>query len=133
MGRWQIFSKKPLTILDTGHNSDGIKQVVEQVKSLKKSMVYYIFGTLNDKDMEKTFKYLPKSWIYLLVKPQVERGRDAFDLGIDFVRRGYQTFIAVDIETAFKTARKLAGNNDLILVGGSTFVVADFLKLKKKY
>lgn len=133
MGRWQIYSKKPLTILDTGHNPDGIKYVVKQAKSLKRNKVYYIFGAVNDKDMEKTFKYLPKTWIYLLVKPRVERGRDAFDLGMDFVRRGYQTFIAVDIETAIKTARKLAGRNDLILVGGSTFVVADFLKMNKKF
>jgi dihydrofolate synthase/folylpolyglutamate synthase len=128
MGRWQIFSKKPLTILDTGHNPDGIKHVVEQAKSLKRNEAYYIFGTVNDKDMEKTFKQLPKSWIYLLVKPEVERGRNAFDLGIEFAKKGYKAVIFPDIKTAYKNACKMAKNRDLILVGGSTFVVADFLK-----
>lgn len=128
MGRWQIFSKKPLTILDTGHNPDGIKHVIEQAKSLKRNKVYYIFGAVNDKDMVKTFKHLPKSWIYLLVKPEVERGRDAYELGVEFAERAYQSIICKDIKRAFRAAVKMARVNDLILVGGSTFVVADFLK-----
>ncbi|MCX8079871.1 MAG: bifunctional folylpolyglutamate synthase/dihydrofolate synthase [Bacteroidia bacterium] len=128
MGRWQVVKKSPLTILDTGHNEDGIRQVVRQARSLRKKKVYFIFGVVKEKDMEAIFRHLPKSWVYLLVRPEVERGRDALELATEFVKNGYQTVVCSDIQMAFKTAMKLSSRQDLILVGGSTFVVGDFLR-----
>lgn len=130
MGRWQIWCRSPLTILDVGHNQDGIQEVVRQTRLLKRKKIFYIFGVVKDKDMEKIFQHLPRGWFYLLVTPGVERGRDASDLEQEFRKKNYQqtALCKEGIKEAWRLAKKSAGRKDLILVGGSTFVVADFLK-----
>jgi len=134
-GRWEQVMKNPTVILDTGHNEDGILSVIKQSKEMKKKNVFWIFGLVKDKDAEKIISLLPGKWKYLIVKPEVERGRDAKELNEIFKEKGFYSFAFRSIRAAWKHALRKAGKQDLILVGGSTFVVADFLKkkLEKNY
>jgi dihydrofolate synthase/folylpolyglutamate synthase len=79
-GRWQQLSEKPLLIVDTGHNEDGIKQVVDNLKSIKYSQLHFVFGAVNDKDISKILVLLPKNAIYYFVKANVPRALDENDL-----------------------------------------------------
>jgi dihydrofolate synthase/folylpolyglutamate synthase len=128
-GRWQQLSEKPLIIADTGHNEDGIKQVVENLKDLKFDQLHFVFGTVNDKNVSKILELLPKEARYYFVKASVPRALDVKELlaqAKKFKLKG-ETFDTV--EEGLKAAKKVCKKNDLILIGGSTFVVGDALAI----
>ena len=79
-GRWQILQQKPLTICDIGHNEDGIKQVLDQIKKTPHDKLHFVLGMVNDKDIEAIMRLLPKSAVYYFCKANVPRGMDAREL-----------------------------------------------------
>ena len=79
-GRWQKLSDKPLVIADTGHNEDGLKQVIENFKMIDYSTLHFIFGMVNDKDPNKILSLLPKEAIYYFVKASVPRALEETEL-----------------------------------------------------
>lgn len=129
MGRWQQLSEKPRIIADTGHNEDGITQVVDNLKGLRYDTLHFVFGTVNDKDISKILKLLPKDAEYYFVKANLPRALDEkelYDMASKLKLRGkaYST-----VEAGLKAAKKACKKNDLILIGGSTFVVGDALMI----
>ena len=129
MGRWQTLSQKPLIIADTGHNEDGIKQVIENFKSIHYTTLHFIFGVVNDKDISKILALLPKDAVYYFVKANIERALDEnelFNQAQKFKLNGkaYKT-----LEAGLNAAKKAGKKTDLIFIGGSTFVVGDALAL----
>ncbi len=126
-GRWQQLSEKPLLIVDTGHNEDGIKQVVDNLKSIKYNQLHFVFGAVNDKDLSKILVLLPKNAIYYFVKANVPRALDENDLLMQATKMNLQGKPFKTVEVGLNAAKKAYRKNDLILVGGSTFVVGDAL------
>ena len=125
LGRWQILQEEPLIICDTGHNSDGIKEITEQIKETPHNKLHFVFGTVNDKNLGAILKLLPKDAIYYFCKPNIERGLDGDKLEQEahkFNLKGH-TYSSVNI--AFNMAKSNAKSEDLIFIGGSTFVVAE--------
>ena len=124
-GRWQILSRKPLTICDTGHNIDGIKEVLNHLKYYNFNKLHFVLGMVNDKDIDNILKLLPQNAVYYFCKANIPRGLDENVLKeksnhYNLEGQGYSS-----VKKAFKKAKANAEKNDLIFIGGSTFVVAE--------
>ena len=130
-GRWQVVDHDPLTVCDNAHNADGIREVIQQINNTAFRNLHIIMGVVKEKKLDDILKLLPSEATYYFTKPSVPRALDENILqekANDFNLQG-KTFITV--EEAYKTARQNAHHQDFIFIGGSTFVVADFLQYKK--
>ena len=125
LGRWQILQEKPLIICDTGHNSDGIKEVTQQIKETPHKKLHFVFGTVNDKKLDTILKLLPKDAIYYFCKPNIARGLDENILEYAAHKFNLKGHAYSSVNIAFNMAKSNAKSEDLIFIGGSTFVVAE--------
>lgn len=126
-GRWQITNHSPLTICDTGHNEDGIKYITEQIQNTAYKKLHFIFGVVKDKNIDKILSLLPKDAIYYFTKASIPRALDENELYQKATKNKLSGKAFSSVETAYTEAQKNAKPNDLIFVGGSTFIVADYL------
>ena len=126
-GRWQTLGKSPLTICDTGHNIDGIKNVIQEINNITFNKLHFVFGTVNDKDTNKILALLPKEAKYYFCAAKIDRALDATELknkSAEFNLKG-DSFNSV--KEAYQESISQAEQDDLIFIGGSTFVVAEVL------
>lgn len=126
-GRWQVINKKPLAIADTGHNYDGIKQTMAQLKHLNKGRLHIVFGVVADKDLAKVLPLLPKTATYYFCKANVPRALDATLLFETAAAAGLNGLAYPTVKKAYNAAKKNAAPNDVIYIGGSTFVVGEVI------
>ena len=126
-GRWTVLSNKPLVIADTGHNREGISEVIKQIESVKFSRLHFVLGMVADKDIASVLKLLPKKAEYYFCKPSVPRGLPAEDLFRHAKEFELSGKVFTTVKSAFKGAKANAGKKDLIFIGGSTFVVAEII------
>lgn len=126
-GRWHILQKKPLVICDTGHNEAGIAYVVEQLKTLTYKQLRIVFGVVNDKDCSKIMALLPVNAIYYFCKAAIPRALNEKELQIKAANVGLQGKTYKTVKEALDAAIQEADSDDVIFVGGSTFVVAEIL------
>jgi len=126
-GRWEILNKTPLTICDTGHNEDGIKEITKQMQLITFDKLHFIFGTVNDKDIENILLLLPKNAEYYFTKANIPRALDENILQEKASNFGLKGETFSTVKGAFDEAKNNAAPNDLIFIGGSTFVVAEVL------
>jgi len=127
MGRWQILSKNPLVVCDMAHNEDGVRQVVAQIATCKYKQLHFVIGMVNDKDIDSVLKLLPPQAIYYFCKANMPRGLDASALQAKATVFSLSGKTYHSVKKAFNAAKEHAGKNDLVFVGGSTFVVAEIL------
>lgn len=125
LGRWQELSRSPYTICDTGHNIDGLTEIVAQLKTCKYERLHFVMGMVNDKDVDSVLQILPKDAIYYFCKASIPRAMDEHVLaekaaGNDLHGKTYPT-----VAEAYAAAKEAANQNDMIYIGGSTFVVAE--------
>ena len=125
MGRWQQIGRHPLIILDTAHNVDGVKYVVKQLNGLAFNRLHVVFGMVDDKERAAILELLPKNGHYYFCKPSVPRGLDPITLANEARGAGLKGIVCNTVQEALSQARLKADQDDLIFVGGSTFVVAD--------
>ncbi|MEZ4792613.1 MAG: folylpolyglutamate synthase/dihydrofolate synthase family protein [Gelidibacter sp.] len=126
-GRWHILQQQPKIICDTAHNKEGLLYVMKQLKDESYDKLHMVFGVVNDKDIESILPILPKNAIYYFCKPNIPRGLDAEELQRKFMLNGFSGVTYSSVEDALNAAKKHATKNDLIYVGGSTFVVAEII------
>jgi len=126
-GRWQVLKTKPLTIADTGHNSDGLKIIARQILSLKKDKIHFVLSTVNDKNLKDILSLLPRKAEYYFCKADIPRGLPVEELKIQAEKAGLHGKKYPSVVEAFNAAKENAGENDLVFVGGSTFTVAEIL------
>ncbi|SDE29078.1 dihydrofolate synthase / folylpolyglutamate synthase [Mucilaginibacter pineti] len=124
-GRWEVLNRQPLTICDTGHNPEGIQEVLKNIASVAYKHLHFVIGMVNDKDSSKVLAMLPKNATYYFCKPDIPRGLEAESLKLKAESFGLQGETYPSVKTALQTAQENAGDNDLVFVGGSTFVVAE--------
>ena len=127
LGRWQILQEHPKVICDTAHNREGLTLVMEQLQEETYETLHMVIGMVNDKDLASIISLFPKNALYYFCKPDIQRGLDASILKRDFEAQGYQGKAYNSVEEAYQNARKQAEKQDLIYVGGSTFVVAEII------
>jgi len=128
-GRWQILRNKPLTICDSGHNEDGIKQVVAQLKSLDAPQVHVVLGVVKDKDVTKVLRLLPSQYEYYFCQASLPRALPAAELKALAENYNLQGNYYPDVNTAIGAAQQKAAADEVIFIGGSTFVVAEIENL----
>lgn len=126
-GRWQTLSRQPLIICDTGHNPEGIKEVLENIIATPHNELHFVIGMVNDKDSSKILSLLPKQATYYFCKPDIPRGLASEVLkeqaeNFDLLGTNFNT-----VKEALATAKQNAQPEDLIFIGGSTFVVAEVI------
>ncbi|MFK7782160.1 bifunctional folylpolyglutamate synthase/dihydrofolate synthase [Psychroserpens sp.] len=126
-GRWQILQNQPKIICDTAHNKEGLTIVMEQIKSEEFNKLHIVFGVVSDKDLGSILPVLPKQVRYYFCKPNIERGMDVNILKNQFLENGFIGESYNTVNEAFNSAIQHASPNDLIYVGGSTFVVAEII------
>ena len=126
-GRWQILGKKPLVICDTAHNEDGIKQVFKQIQETPYKTLHIVFGIVDEKKINNILKIIPKNAIYYFCKPAVIRGVNEKKLQQKAHKNGIIGNTYPSVKKAFSTAKRKAKYEDLIFIGGSTFVVAEVI------
>jgi dihydrofolate synthase/folylpolyglutamate synthase len=124
-GRWQVLGKNPLIIADTAHNVDGISEIIAQINSITYRKLHVVIGMVSDKDISKILQLLPKKATYYFCKPDIPRGLDPEMLRKEATAIGLKGKIYKSVISALDHARDEAGKDDLIFVGGSTFVVAE--------
>jgi dihydrofolate synthase/folylpolyglutamate synthase len=124
-GRWEVLSKHPLTICDTGHNPEGMQEVLLNIAAVKYNKLHFVLGVVNDKDISKILTILPTDAHYYFCKPDIPRGLDAKTLWLKAAGFGLQGEAFSSVPQALLAAQKNAQDNDLVFVGGSTFVVAE--------
>lgn len=125
MGRWQILGEQPLIICDTGHNEDGISEVLKNIEATPHQNLLMVIGMVKDKDISKILSLLPKNATYFFCSPDIPRAKPSKELAQEAANYGLIGDAYPDIKTALSAAKKQADANDFIFIGGSTFVVAE--------
>ncbi|MBK7214857.1 MAG: bifunctional folylpolyglutamate synthase/dihydrofolate synthase [Bacteroidales bacterium] len=126
-GRWQIISRNPLAVADIGHNRDGIAEVLKQVNLTPHKQLHFVIGVVNDKEIDEMLRMLPASAIYYFCKADIPRGLDVGILSAKAHEAGLRGNSYGSVAEAYKIALCEAGKDDLVVVGGSAFVVAEVI------
>lgn len=124
-GRWQIIRTCPLTVCDTAHNEAGLQHVVRQIARTPHQRLHFVLGMAADKSLEKILPLLPSDAIYYFCKPDLPRGLDAETLQQKAAACGLQGVVYPSVQQAYRAALAAARPEDMVFVGGSTFVVAE--------
>ena len=126
-GRWEVLSQHPTLICDTAHNEDGVRYIVEQLRSLQRPL-HIIFGMVNDKDIRGVLQRLPKEARYYFTAASVPRALAPEDLQALAEQYGLQGSTYPNVHEALIAARKAANpDTDILFVGGSNFLISDLL------
>lgn len=128
-GRWQKLGENPFVICDTGHNKDGIALVVKQLGTIAYNQLHMVIGMVKEKDADSILALLPKNATYYFCQAKIPRAEDAYVLAAKAKSQGLLGWVIPDVNEALAAAKKAATPNDLIFVGGSTFVVAEVNEL----
>lgn len=128
MGRWQIIQQAPLVICDTGHNLAGWEYLAQQIADTGKGRTTRIvFGMVDDKDINGVLRLLPKDATYYLTQADTHRAIHVEKLRSLATAQGIQGNTYPTVHQAYRQALSDASPEDFIFVGGSSYVVADFL------
>ena len=126
-GRWQILSKKPLIISDIAHNQEGLDYVIPQIKSQNFRRLHLVLGFVKDKAVKKLLKKFPSSAIFYLAAPNIPRALPIKELENFAIELNLNFEIFSSVPKALNKAKSMSEEDDLIYIGGSTFVVAEIL------
>lgn len=126
-GRWQTLAQSPFTICDTGHNIDGITEITKQLKTCNYRQLHFVLGMVNDKDIDSVLQILPKDAVYYFCKASIPRALKEGILAEKANLHGLQGNCYATVALAYQAAQKAANPEDMIYIGGSTFVVAEVI------
>ncbi|MDM8161953.1 folylpolyglutamate synthase/dihydrofolate synthase family protein [Labilibaculum sp. K2S] len=125
LGRWQTIGNAPRVVCDTGHNVGGIKEIIEQIESMDYRKLHIVFGVVNDKDLTDILELMPKNASYYFSRADIPRALDQEVLAVKAKAYGLLGNAYLSVKEALGAAKANAHENDLVFVGGSTFVVAE--------
>lgn len=131
MGRWQKLSDKPKVICDTGHNVGGIQYIVKQLELQEYDNLRIVMGMVNDKDISTVLSMMPKHAVYYFTQASVKRAMPCRDFKAKAAGYGLEGDAYPTVRQAYEAALHDASQNDLVFVGGSSFIVADLLSFVK--
>ncbi|MGM9787352.1 MAG: bifunctional folylpolyglutamate synthase/dihydrofolate synthase [Candidatus Cryptobacteroides sp.] len=128
-GRWEVLNDKPLTICDIGHNPAALRYNFSQLESYHKK-IHIVYGIMADKALEDIAPLMPKQADYYLCAPAGNRAMKVPELyeRLHKARPELKLHPIGSVKEALNEAREKAGEDELIYIGGSTFVVAEALK-----
>ncbi len=124
-GRWQLINDKPKIICDTAHNKEGLTFTMKQLKAQPFKNLHLVLGFVNDKNLEDIIHLFPEFANFYFCSPKISRGLDAKIVMQKFKDENRYGEVYVSVNEALKAAKHNAKIDDVIYVGGSTFVVAE--------
>jgi dihydrofolate synthase/folylpolyglutamate synthase len=127
LGRWQILQEQPKVICDTAHNKEGLSITIKQLLEEPFNILHIVFGVVSDKDLATIITILPKNAVYYFCKPKISRGMPVDLLKQSFLNNGFEGKAYNSVNEAYNMAIKDAKSEDVIYVGGSTFVVSEII------
>jgi dihydrofolate synthase/folylpolyglutamate synthase len=128
-GRWQIIKHNPKIICDTAHNAEGMRMVLQQVTETPCRNLHMVIGFVNDKNTDAIMKYMPEQAVYYFVRLSVPRTMDEKELASKAKGYGLRGIAYKNMEDAWNAVETAAGMDDLVVITGSNFLVADFLNM----
>lgn len=126
-GRWQILGENPLVVCDTAHNKEGLVPVLAQIKKQSYRTLHMVIGFVSDKDVRGILGMFPKEAKYYFVKPDIPRGMKVEELSRQALEQGIAGEGFQSVKAGLDAALAAAGQEDMIFVGGSNFVVAELV------
>ena len=126
-GRWEIIGNKPLIICDVAHNIDALSIVINDLKLINSNKIHFVLGFVNDKNLDSIVDLFPESSNYYFARPNIGRGLDELELRELFNNNNRIGESYPSVAQAFKSAIKQSNLDDIIYVGGSTFVVSEVI------
>lgn len=127
LGRWQILETSPLILCDTAHNAEGVKTNMEQLERMDYNHLHFVLGFVNDKNIESVLSLFPTNASFYFTKADIPRALDENKLKDQAANAGLSGKAYPTSEEALNAAKKAANPNDMIYVGGSTFVVSEVI------
>ncbi|MGN0232893.1 MAG: bifunctional folylpolyglutamate synthase/dihydrofolate synthase [Bacteroidaceae bacterium] len=124
-GRWQKISDRPLSICDTGHNVGGMQYITHQLAIIPHHTLHIVIGMVNDKDVSTVLSMLPKNATYYFTQASVKRAIPCDDFSRKAALHGLKGRCYPTVSAAYHAAKSASEDEDLIFIGGSTFIVAD--------
>lgn len=125
-GRWEILNQKPLTVADTAHNPHGLAEIKKQLKSVNYKKLHLVLGFVSDKDVKSILKFFPKDAVYYFCQPDLSRKFKIEELQ-KIIPKNLNSNYYKSVKEAFDAAKSHSAEDDLIYIGGSTYVVAEIL------
>ncbi|WP_397445402.1 bifunctional folylpolyglutamate synthase/dihydrofolate synthase [Polaribacter sp. R77954] len=126
-GRWQILQQSPKVICDTAHNKEGLTIVMHQLKKEQYKKLHIVLGVVSDKKLDAILPLFPKSATYYFCKPGIPRGLSEADLQVNSEKFHLFGKKYSSVKNAFQSALGNANQQDIVYIGGSTFVVAEII------
>jgi dihydrofolate synthase/folylpolyglutamate synthase len=127
-GRWEVLQTNPTIVLEVAHNEDGITQMLHHIKQLRFNRLHFIFGVVKDKEVDKVLSLLPTDASYYFTQAHIARALDKEQLANKAKTFGLEGNVFDDVNLALKNALEKASPNDLIIVCGSIFLVAEVVR-----
>ena len=128
-GRWSVIGQKPLVVADTAHNEAGLRLVLAQLARVPHRHLHLVIGTVNDKDVAKVLALLPREATYYFCQADIPRALPAAELAALATAQGLRGQVYGPVPVAVAAARAAAAPDDVVFIGGSTFVVAEVAEL----
>ncbi|MEO0066191.1 MAG: hypothetical protein RI983_1517 [Bacteroidota bacterium] len=125
LGRWDQIHSYPTVVLDVGHNVDGVKAILAQLDLCNYNQLHWIMGMVKDKEIDEVITLLPSTARYYFTKAQIPRALDEKQLQEKAAQLGITGEAYPEVNAALNAAIEQAAQNDLILVCGSVFLVAE--------
>lgn len=129
-GRWDVVQQQPLVVLDVAHNVAGIRQVLAQLEHVQYRHLHFVTGMVADKDVEGVLRLFPKEATYYFCRPDLPRGLDEKVLHEKAQQQELSGRHYPSVAAALEAAKAAAATEDLVLVTGSAFVVAEALAVQ---
>lgn len=125
-GRWDILQNNPLIVADTAHNAHGLSEVIKQINQTKYEKLHLVLGFVDDKDVGSILKLFPENALFYFSSPDVPRKMLVENLK-KLVPEKFDATYYDTVSEALEAAKNKAASDDMIYVGGSTFVVAEVI------
>jgi dihydrofolate synthase / folylpolyglutamate synthase len=128
-GRWQILSKEPLIICDTGHNEHALKVTIKKLSDFNQAKLHFVLGFVKDKDLEKVLSLFPTDASYYFTTFDSFRALSPSELQTEAIKYCLDSSIYANVNEALDHVKTIANSKDIIFVGGSTYLVAELNNL----
>lgn len=124
-GRWQVLQRNPLCVADTGHNAEAWREIMEQLRTYAAPQYHFVLGISQGKDVSALLDILPKDGKYYFCQADVARALSAHVLAHEARKVNLAGEVIEGVQQAYAYARQQAAPDDVVFVGGSSFVVAE--------
>ncbi len=125
MGRWQVIGQNPTVLCDSAHNEAGLRLILERLAAMSFRQIHFVLGFVNDKSVEPVLALFPPGARYYFAKADIPRGLEATLLREKAATVGLHGRAYTSVKNALRAARRAAMPDDLVVVTGSIFVVAE--------